>query len=185
MQPADDDAELVAQARNGDAAAIGQIATRYRPTLVRFARSLVASDALADDIAQEVFARLGAGALPKGALRPWLYRIARNLCLDHLRHRRASPTNVGPPPTGFDAPDSTAGPATRAVGNERSELIRRALSTMPDEYREVLLLRHFEGLSREEIAAVLELSDAAVKGRLVRAAAYLREQIQDLTSGSQ
>lgn len=175
------DLDLIGRLRAGDAAAGGLLADRYRAALIRFARSMLTSDVAAEDIAQETLVRLTREELPDGEPRPWLYRIARNLCLDMLRHRNASPTYGGQMPTGFDAAHATAGPATRASSSERSELIRRALDAMPEEYRSVLLLKHFESLSREEIATVLEISEASVKGRLVRGSEMLREELRKLT----
>jgi RNA polymerase sigma-70 factor (ECF subfamily) len=175
------DHELVRMLRSGDAAAAGVLAERYRQPLVRFARSLLNYDSLAEEIAQEALSRLCVEHLPEGHLRPWLYKVTRNLCLDVLRRRNISPTHGGQMPDGFDASRDTAGPATRAAEAERAERIRRVLADMPEEYRMVVLLKHTEGLSREEIAEVLEISDAAVKGRLVRGMEYLREQLGNLT----
>lgn len=180
-QGGSDDAELLARLRGGDASALGPIAERYRAGLARFARSMLASESAAEDVAQEALARLRYPRLPEGALRPWLFRIARNLCLDLLRHRKVSPTFGGQMPTAFDAARDTAGPATRVAAAERSELIRRILNEMPEEYRAVLLLKHLDGLSREEIAVVLEISDATVKGRLVRGSEYLRAELRKIT----
>jgi RNA polymerase sigma-70 factor (ECF subfamily) len=177
-----DDTTRLESLRQGDLAAAAALAESYRPGLVRFARSMLGNDAAAEDAAQEALARLnGVAQLPEGQLRPWLYRVTRNLCLDILRRRKASPTWAGQMPTACEPARSTAGPATRVAAAERDELIRRILDSMPEEYRSVLLLKHFEELSRQEIAAVLEISETAVKGRLVRASEYLREELRKLT----
>lgn len=178
---APDDLELLRRLHAGDAAAGGLLADRYRAALVRFARSMLASDATAEDVAQEVLSRLTKEKLPGGPLRPWLYRIARNLCVDLLRRQKVSPTYGGQMPTGFDAPRVTAGPATRAAAIERSESVRRILDAMPEEHRVVLMLKHVENLTREEIASVLEISEATVKGRLVRGSEILRDELRKIT----
>ncbi|GMU84600.1 MAG: hypothetical protein AMXMBFR47_44690 [Planctomycetota bacterium] len=179
--PAPDDLDLIRRLRAGDAAAAGLLADRYRAALVRFARSMIASDAAAEDVAQETLARLSRESLPEGPPRPWLYRIARNLCLDLLRRRKASPTCGGQLETGLDRARTTAGPLTRVAAIERSDAVRRALDALPEEYRAVLILRHVENLAREEIAAVLGISAAAVKGRLVRGSELLRETLRSIT----
>ena len=175
------DQSLIARLRGGDTAAIAELSTRYRPALMRYARSMMGNDALAEEAVQETLSRLSGPNLPEGHPRPWLYKIARNLCLDALRRQAASPTHAARLNTGFDAPRETAGPATRAAGIERRESIRQILEVMPEEYRSVLTLRHIEELSREEIAEVLGVSEATVKGRLVRGSEYLREQLKNLT----
>ena len=181
---AEDDLALVARIRSGDPTAIAELALRYRTSLERFARSMLADDHAAEDVAQETLARLKQQLLPVGPPRPWLYRIARNLCLDRLRHNKASPTFGGRLRTGFDAPKNSAGPATRLGKAERDARVHSVLDQMPPEYRDVLLLKHFDDLSREEIAAVLDISEAAVKGRLVRGAEYLRDQLRGLSGGA-
>lgn len=175
------DLTLLARLRNGDPAAAAEIANRYRPALLRYTHSLMGNEARAEEITQETLSRLSGPVLPEGSPRPWLYKIARNLCLDALRRQKASPTHAARIQTGFEAARETAGPATRAANNERGELIRKILDAMPEEYRSVLTLRHIEDLSREEIAEVLGVSDAAVKGRLARGSEYLREQLRLIT----
>lgn len=178
MLPSKQEHEFAAEATAPTAAAIS-----HHAALVRFARSLLADPAAAEDVAQETLLRFQSAPPPAGETRPWLYRIARNLCLDILRRRNMSPTRGARANSSPDPAADTAGPATRAAADDRREFIHRALEAMPNDYREVLILKHFEGLSREEIASVLELSEQAVKGRLVRASEYLREQLRSFQSG--
>jgi RNA polymerase sigma-70 factor (ECF subfamily) len=148
----------------------------------RFCANYLKDEAAAQDVVQETFAKLAtAEAPPAGELKPWLYRVARNRCLDLLRRRQVSPTYAGGMRTGFDAAGSTAGPGTRLAREERQRLIGEIIDRMPDEYRSVLLLKHVENLSRAEIAAALEISEAAVKGRLVRGAEYLSQELAQIT----
>lgn len=167
--------------RGGDQEAAAWLVQRYRPALVRFAGAMLRNEGQAEEAAQEALARLNGSELPTGHPRPWLYRVTRNLCLDILRRRQASPTYAGRLPTGYEPPRKTAGPATRIDRQERNERIRQILDDMPQEYREVLILKHFDGLTREEIAEVLDVSPATIKGRLVRGTQYLREQLQKPT----
>lgn len=175
------DLELVDRLRSGDAAAAGLLTERHRPALIRYARSLLSHEAQAEEVVQEALARLTLENLPEGPPRPWFYRVTRNLCLDILRRRQISPTYGGGMATGFDPARNTAGPATRAARAERDELIRQILEGMPEDYRSVLMLKHFEDLSRTEIAQVLGLSEQTVKGRLVRASEYLRDELRRIT----
>lgn len=177
----DDDA-LMAALRGGDRSAAEALSQRYWEAIRRFCGNYLGDDALAEDVAQETFAKLTSGGeFPAGAVRPWLYKVARNHCLDILRRYQRSPTHNRPLKTGFDAARDSTGPATRAAREERRQLIRQIIEQMPEDYRDVLVLKHFEGLSREEMAEVLGVSDATVKGRLVRASDFLRDELAKLT----
>lgn len=173
---------LLAALRTGDRNAADAVTRRYWPAIHRFAASYLRDESLAEDVAQDTFARLTQiDLLPEGPLRPWLYKVARNRCLDILRKYQRSPTRHGRIRTGFDAAQQTAGPRTRAVREERRELIRQIIDNMPDEYRDVLMLKYFHQMSRAEIAAALETTEAAVKGRLARGSDYLQDELRKLT----
>lgn len=176
------DEQLLAAAAQGDRPAGETLAARYWEAIRRYARGLLADDHLAEDVAQETFAKLaGSSDLPQGAVRPWLYKLARNRCLDILRRRHVSPTHNHPLRTGMDATQSTIGPATRVANEERRRLIAEILVQMPPEYADVLRLKYNEGLPRAEIAEVLGITEAAVKGRLVRASQHLEDELRRLT----
>lgn len=175
------DDSLADRLRNQEAGALDELFRRYRPPIERFCARYLRDEALGEDVAQDTFARIAAGGLPEGALRPWLYRIARNRCLDILRRRQISPTHGRPLETGVDAIRASAGPGTRVAGAERDALLRELVDQMPDEYRSALLLKHVENLSRSEIAATLEISEASVKGRLARASKSLQELLDRVT----
>lgn len=179
------DEEIMTSARQGDASAAVELSLRYRAALERYAAALLGDPARAEDVAQETLANVIAGdAGPGGALRPWLYKLARNRCLDLLRRAQNSPTGVRLA-SGVELPATTTGIATRLAQRERDALVRRIVAAMPDEYRDVVVLRYFENLSREEIGEVLGLSDAAVKGRLARGLDRLRAELRNVTgSGS-
>jgi RNA polymerase sigma-70 factor (ECF subfamily) len=173
-----DERTLLERMRAGEEAAAALLAERYRAALERYAAGLLGDPSQAEDVAQEALVSLArTDAPPSAGLRPWLYRVIHNRCIDLLRHRQISPTRAALPSSGAAPPRSTAGPATRLAAEERREIVRESLAAMPEDYASVLRLKFFEGLSREEIAEVLGLSPATVKGRLVRGAEYLREQL--------
>ncbi len=176
--PEPSDPNLLAGLRAGDAACGEALSRRYWPAILRFCRAYLGNEALAEDVTQETFLKLAdPAALPTGAVRPWLYKVARNRCLDILRRQQRSPTHNRPLRTHFDAPRDTAGPRTQVARRERRERIAAIIDEMPEDYRSVLVLKYFEGLSRQEMAEALGVSEAAVKGRLVRASALLQQQL--------
>lgn len=155
---------------------------RYREPLIRYGVSYLNDAALAEDVVQQMFGNLAKGeGTPEGALKPWLYRIVRNRCLDILRRQKRSPTHNQRLRTGFDAAVQTAGPGTRMARDERRALIREIIERMPEEYRGVLMLKYFEGFSRAEIAETLGVSEATVKGRIVRASEHLETELRKYT----
>ena len=80
-----------------------------------------------------------------------------------------------------DAARPASGPATQAAKRERSQIIRAIIDAMPEDFRSVLILKYYENLSRTEMAAALDISEQAVKGRLVRASQYLEDELRRVT----
>jgi RNA polymerase sigma-70 factor (ECF subfamily) len=168
--------------RERDARCVEELLRRFHDPLLRYGGSYLNDAALAEDVVQQVFAKLAEGeGTPDGALKPWLYRVVRNRCLDILRRQKRSPTHNKRLRTGFDAARRTAGPGTRMARDERRALIREIIERMPEDYRGVLMLKYFEGFTRAEIAESLGVSEAAVKGRIVRASEHLESELRKYT----
>lgn len=165
--------DLLARLRAGDSDAAYEIEREYRPALVRFANGYLGDPSAAEDAAQDVLMKaLSAKATPD-ALRPWLYRIARNHCLNIVRNRRVRAEEHLPSRAPFAM--SAIGHLTRLVAMEDVEALRARLQTLTLEHREVLELRYGEGLSRVEIAEVLDVAPSIVKSRLYEATKKLRD----------
>jgi RNA polymerase sigma-70 factor (ECF subfamily) len=159
---ASDESRLVRQAitraKGGDAEGIHFLYVRYYDDVLRYVNSLDRDFHEAEDITHNVFAKLMTAitkyqerAVPFTA---WIMRVARNAALDHLRARRAVPTE-----TVRIAEESEAD-----SGLERGLDIREALEELPDDQREVLVLRHVMGLSPVEIAGTLKKTESSVHG---------------------
>ena len=136
----------------------------------------------AEDAAQDVLATLTAGAnLPEGRVKPWLYRVARNRCLNLLARRMDAREGAGSVvrDSRWNSPRTgpRTGPRTAALRAEARERVRHVLAEMSDEHRDVLILRYFEGLRRKEIAEVLCIAETVVRSRLYRASMKLREAL--------
>lgn len=176
------DQAVIAGLREGRAELADALIQRHWEAIHRFCKRYLSDAHHAEDVTQATFARLVDGTdLPTGAVKPWLYKIARNRCLDILRRQHRSPTHNRPIRTGFDRAGGGSGPATKAARNERQDLIRQFIDEMPEDYRSVLILKYFEGLSRAEMAEALGVSEAAVKGRLVRASEKLQDELKMIT----
>lgn len=176
-----DDAVLVRRAQAGHVQAFEEIVVRYRDQVYRVALRLLDQPADAEDIAQEALMTAWQ-ALPAfrgdSALSSWLYRIVVNACHDQLRRqRRLRPVDLQQPQVDHLFPPSTDA-ADTVEQRHRSRAVRDGLAALPFALRAPLVLRELEGCSYAEIASVLELPEATVRGRLARGRRELVGQVQ-------
>jgi RNA polymerase sigma-70 factor (ECF subfamily) len=169
---------LARRCQRGDTRAWHAVVARYEKRLLYFVRRLVEDERDALDVLQQTWmsalASIGRLGEPR-ALRTWLYRIARNEAVNHLRRngRRMESTDS---PAVESAPDGSADDEMWSA--ECAEHVHAALSKLSPSHREVLTLHFLEDASVEEIAAVLDVPAGTVKSRLHYARAALREQLQ-------
>ncbi len=173
-QCADMTPSLVARLRAGDNGAGTLLEQLYRKPMLRFCWGHLGCAEDAEDMVQEVFCRVLASTEIPYNFRAWLYRIARNVCINALRSRGRRRDALVLPSDSQVAGDTTADLA-RLVKAEFRSRIGHLLATLPAEQREALRLRYVEGLSRAEIAYVLEMPEATVKARLFEGLRKLRE----------
>lgn len=184
------DTELVACARHGEALAFEVIVRRHNRLLFRAARGLVNDDATAQDMVQDAyinaFTHLEAFR-GDASLRTWLTRIVINQSLSHLRRQRPaislSQDDMALPSAWAeedDMPTSLTDPNTpdAAADNlQMKALLESAITRLPETYRSVFMLRDVEGMSVEDTAHCLDVSQEVVRTRLVRARAQLRQRL--------
>jgi RNA polymerase sigma-70 factor (ECF subfamily) len=141
----------------------------YHGRLFRYFCRAVGQPEAARDLVQEVFLRVTRTAIPTaedGAVAAWLFRIARNLALDHHRSRRRRPEPA-------ELTDVTARSPSQDVG----AAVNQALALLPDLDRDVFLMREVAGLGYEAIAAACELTPDGVRSRIHRTRLVLRDQL--------
>src|SRR3954468_19463507 len=168
------DEQLIALTRKGQHGAFEALVQRYQSRLLAFCRHMLGSTEDAEDVLQEVFTAsynaMIADERPINA-RPWLYRIARNRCLNHLRR---------PTPAGQDSMDvfEIAGGATTADTVHKREEFRQIVADvqdLPETQRTALLLREIDALSYDDISHAMDTTVPSVKSLLVRARVSLAE----------
>ena len=192
----DEDADLVATARAGDAAAFRRIVLKYQRPIYGLALRMMGSPAEAEDLAQEVFVKAYhglAGFRGEARLRSWLFTIATNHCLNALKARgRRREVPLEPPAGTGDPPDGPTGPVVAngrptpeedLVRGELRERVRAALDTLTPDHKAVLVLRDIQGLAYEEIAKVLAIELGTVRSRLHRARMELRGRLTPYVRG--
>jgi RNA polymerase sigma factor (sigma-70 family) len=173
------DEQLVALFRAGDEQAFRVIHERYERQLLAFVRRILfASPSEAEDVLQDVFARASQSLRAHDrvvSLRPWLYRIARNACIDELRRHCPVDSEVE------IASLERASESDPVAESEQRELIRRLVidvGRLPDKQRSALVMRELDGLSYGQVAVALGTSVPAVKSLLVRARMRLAESLE-------
>ena len=165
---------LVAKLRQGERESADLLDRAYRTSLIRFCVGYLGHYEEAEDVVQDVFLRVLRSETVPDRFRAWIYRIARNRCLDILRTRARRRDDREMPGDSQVQMDLT-GYLTRLVKREREEHLRRILAELTANQREVLRLRYAEGLSRAEIAEVLEIPESYVKSRLYEGLEKLRQ----------
>jgi RNA polymerase sigma-70 factor (ECF subfamily) len=196
------DEQLLAAYRGGDVRAFEKLLARHEQPIWSFLRRFVRDTEAAEDLLQEVFLRVvrdaqASGPAWKGEAKfsTWLYTIARNLCIDRARRTavRGSASIDGPTGADEEATRETLheriaapGPSTDAVvaGREATRLIDRAIAALPDDQREVFLMREVRELPFAEIASVVGVSEPTVKSRMRYALEKLRAALADLGDAS-
>ncbi len=170
---------LVQHLREGGADVAHLLDQVYREPLLRFCWGYLGSMEEAEDAIQEIwFKVLTAEEVPDN-FRPWLYKVARNHTMNMLRRR--AKRKDGHVFSGVSQIEEVmTGHLTRLERDELHSRVRAAVSGLPDSQQEVLRLRYVEGLSRTEIAEILDLKEALVKSRLFEGIKKLRECAPDL-----
>jgi RNA polymerase sigma-70 factor (ECF subfamily) len=161
-----EDGDLVGRARAGDPVAFERLFERYHAPILNYLHRMVGDRALAEDLTQDSFVK-AYRALPNTrqdlAFKAWLYRIATNTAISHLRRKKL--VRWVPFLAGQD--HSTGESIERSVSRKHD--VEQALSKLPQHYAAVLLLRHYQGLSLAETAQALDITENAAKLRLFRA----------------
>ena len=182
--------EVVAAAQQGDDAAFARIVEHYQRAVFALAWRMTHDAAAAEDFAQEVFLRLWRKFHtfdPRRPLRPWLLRLATNVCINALKKHTVatSSLHIGEDDEApWEPPSHRPGPVRLAEGRELARRLEDAIGQLPDDYRLVVTLRHLEGLSYEEISDVLGWPLGTVKVRLFRARERLRRMLGPALGGT-
>jgi RNA polymerase sigma-70 factor (ECF subfamily) len=166
----DPDLTLVEQACGGDTDSFTELCRRYYPAMVAIAHSIIGDRHLAEDAAQQTFAkavRKMSHLKNKNKFAAWLAVICRNIALDLARNRER-----------LQSAEDLSMIAAESHENDVTEAVKEALNKLSASAREVIFLRYYDGMSYEQISAVLDISEQAINGRLRRAkkkmANYLR-----------
>ena len=178
------EADLLARVVGGDERALTALYDRMSPLAYGLALRVVGSADTAEDVVQDAFMRIWHRAdryeAARGAARPWILRVVRNVAIDRLRTadaRSRAETRSQTDATLVSVPEE---PDETASRSERSRTLRRALAELPAEQRRALEIAYFEGLSHSEIAAREQMPLGTVKTRIRDGVLRLREKIMGI-----
>lgn len=179
----DRDLGLLRRFRGGDASALDELVERHNGAVYSFVRRFLRHDAAADDVTQEVWLRVLRGKAPfdgRSRFTTWLFQVARNACIDHVRKASRRPESVGEPPEPADRSRSVPEEVGR---RELSARIEAVVAELPEGQREVFLLREQTDLTFTEIAEALGVNRETVKSRFRYALGQLRAALSARSAG--
>ena len=177
------DPELVASAARGLEGSFEELVNRYQRPISAFVYRMVGDYDAALDLTQEIFIKVYASLSryrPEFKFSTWIYKIAHNAAIDHLRRTssRERSLSVGTETDNYDLPLESEGltPEQQSEREERRGEIENVVRSLPTPYRELIVLRHSQDLTYEEIVEVTGLPLGTVKNRLFRAREMMRQQ---------
>ena len=187
-QSSQQDRILVCLALEGDQQAYQKLMDKYSGALTRHVQKMVRKQGEVDDLVQECF--INAFSALKSysadyAFSTWLYKIATNHTIDFLRKRKLKTMSIDQPistkdgEVEFELPDTTYRPDRHIVEDERRMLLQAAIEHLPEKYHRVIVMRHQQEKSYEEIAMELDLPLGTVKAHIFRARALLYKFLRD------
>lgn len=184
--PEDDDI-LIERALKGDQKAYRGLVERHQTAVYHVVYRIVRNRDAANDLVQETFMKAFSSLesyRSQFRFSTWLYKIAANSSIDHLRKKRIralsldSPIQTGEGEVGIEVPDYTHHPENEMVRREQAISITDAIDDLPEKYRKVIIARHQEDKSYEEIADELNVPVGTVKARIFRARELLKKRLR-------
>ena len=181
--------EVIIRCQNGDGAAFDELYNKYHRGIYGYLLSILKNPTAAEDITQDVFVKLYTQLTSYRFQSPfahWFFRLARNAAIDNLRRekiRRAQSLDAERPDD-FSLhdrlPGKDPGAAAHIEAGERAEQVRKAVESLNEPFREVVVLREWDDLPYEEIATRLGISEGTVKSRLFRARSMLAKKLKGI-----
>jgi RNA polymerase sigma factor (sigma-70 family) len=182
------DSRLIQSALAGDDRAYKQLMKKYHDAIYNFIYRMIRDKQQVEDLTQEAFIK-AFGSLAnfneEYAFSTWLYKIATNNCIDYIRKRKLQLYSIDKPiqsresEYSFELPDLSYEADRELISEQRSRLLNEAIERLPEKYRTVILLRHTEEKSYEEIAKMLKLPIGTVKAHIFRAREILYKSLKE------
>jgi len=182
-----EDSQLIRRALRGDDAAYKRLMTKYHDAIANFIGRMVHDRAQVEDLTQEAFIKAFASLRTfndEFAFSTWLYKIATNNSIDHIRKKKLQMYSIDKPVEApdseytFELPDDTYEADREIIADQRARMLQEAIAALPEKYRRVIQLRHVEERTYEEIAKSLKLPIGTVKAHIFRARELLYKSLR-------
>ncbi|WP_417719592.1 RNA polymerase sigma factor [Salipiger sp.] len=174
------DEDLLTAYAAGEPAAARALTLRLAPRAFAQAMRMLRDRAEAEDVAQEALVRLWRAApgwrTGEAQVTTWLYRVVSNLCIDRIRRRRGGTVDIA---AVDEPPDPAPGVERAMLDDARADALETALEALPERQKQAVVLRHLEGLSNPEIAAIMDIGVRAVESLTARG----RKALEGLLAG--
>lgn len=174
--------EIILRAQMGSAADFGRIMNIYSPRIYNAAYGFLRNVDDARDVCQDVFIRAYRSLdrfNPDRPLYPWLHRITRNLCINRSHQKVREGVSL---PEQDILPAKERTPEHQLLRKQQEIAVREAVDRLPEKHREIVILKHFQDCSYEEIAEILEIPIGTVMSRLYHARLNLRKALEEVVS---
>lgn len=178
LESREEDAQSIRRALAGDENAFRRLRLKYHNAIYNLIARMVRDRQEIEDLTQEAFIKAFtslASYNDEFAFSTWLYKIATNNCIDHIRRKRLHTFSIDKPIESkdgdyvFEVPDSTYEPDREIIAGQRQDLLKQAIEQLPPKYKKVIVLRHVEEREYQEIAKILKLPLGTVKAHIFRA----------------
>lgn len=184
----EEDFEAIRRVLDGDNTAYEFLQKKYKNLIYSLVKKMIKNDSDVEDLVQETFIK-AYKALDKFkfnySFSAWIYRIASNNTIDFLRKRRFDTFSIDKPignsedENYFEIEDNSYSPDSDLISEQKADIIKAAIDTLPENYREIIILRHEEELDYKAIAEQLNLPLGTVKAHLFRARKLLYDELKD------
>jgi RNA polymerase sigma factor (sigma-70 family) len=188
LESRNEDSVLIKRALQGDQNAFGRLKEKYYEAIYSLIYRMVHEKDEVEDLTQEAFIKAFMSLSSfndEFAFSTWLYKIATNNCIDHIRRKKLQTFSIDQPIESresdftFELPDSTYEPDREMIARQRRKLIEEAINSLPPKYRQVIILRHQEEREYQDIAELLNLPLGTVKAHIFRAREMLNKYLRD------
>ncbi len=180
----DGDKNFLRRLKSGDKRAFERLFTEYKNMIYTIVKRMVYNKNEADDLVADIFIKIYQSIHrfeEKAKLSTWMYRIAYNHCLDHIRKAKRDPLeSYEPLDSKFDLSSNGLDAEKMVLKEERERVLYAMVDSMPERYRMVLNFYYFEGISYNDISEIMGIPMGTVKTYLFRAKAHLREKMKKM-----
>jgi RNA polymerase sigma-70 factor (ECF subfamily) len=182
-----EDAVLIRGALAGKQSAYRGIMAKYHDNIATLLHRMIRNNDEVEDLTQEAFIKAFASLANYSneyAFSTWLYKIATNNCIDHIRKRKLPTFSIDKPiesrdgDFGYEIPDSSYEPDRSIINRQRTQMLEEAIASLPLKYRTVIMMRHSEEMDYQDIAKALNVPIGTVKAHIFRAREMLNKALR-------